>query len=77
MTGVPAEWYVLTRFVVDEATIAGDDPQAIIDPVWYTTYKVERDFFGRLLDCIRSQPEAFYFGGEVHAPPPPSKRRFN
>lgn len=172
MSKVPPDWYVLTRFVIDEAMIAGNDPQAIIDPVWYAVdteslktwsdslkrfsrpqclvyamlwtsadvcnggldqffynggmiilpeaaegfeaigrsdiadilresaacfpsvrdrdigplamrempaelkqltlryYKVEGDFFGRLLEYIRGRPEAFYFDGEVYAPPP-------
>lgn len=29
------EW-VMTRVVVDDAVIAGDDPMAVIDPVWWT-----------------------------------------
>jgi hypothetical protein len=35
VTGRPADW-VLTHIVVNDATIAGDDPQAILDPVWYS-----------------------------------------
>ena len=172
MSRWPPDWYVLRRFVVDDTTIADDDPQAIIDPVWYSAdaasleawekslrffsrpqrlayamlwtsadvcnggldqffwdggmillpeavegfdaigrsdiadilreaaacfpatpnreigplsmkempqaldeltrryYREEGDFFGPLLAYIRSQPAAFYFDGEIHAPPP-------
>ncbi len=31
----PPEW-VLKRVLVDDGTIAADDPQAIINPVWFT-----------------------------------------
>lgn len=32
----PPDYWVLTHIIVDDSTIAGDDPQAIIDPVWYS-----------------------------------------
>jgi hypothetical protein len=49
----PPSDYVLTHVVVDDATIAGDDPQAIIDPVWYAA-----DFY-ETLDVLEETLEPF------------------